>query len=359
MIRPFKQRGRKVRLSAVLFGMAGAGLLLWWRSPDWALLGQAFTNVRWHWILAALAFNILSVLARALCWWAILHQALAAGRLRYMNVLSGYSVGLMANAVLPGRVGEIARVVVLQRKLGSRRRHWPTLFGTVVAHRLLDLIPAVALVAWVIYAAPIPAWAYTSLITALAVGSLLFLAGIASARAHDGYHLLDKLGPLQRVIAFSRQGLAVFRSPRMGSLAAAFQILGWICQLLAVWTAMRAFHIDELPLVAAGLVLVMMNIAILFPLWPGNVGLLQAAVALPLVSYGIRYAHGFVFGIGLQVIEASVGIVFGLVFLGKEGISFAAIRETRDAVAGNESDRQSDQRPVADLETRIQIEHNI
>ncbi len=33
-----------------------------------------------------------------------------------------------------------------------------------------------------------------------------------------------------------------------------FQCLGWLCQLLAVYTAMRAFDIHE-PLPAAGLVL--------------------------------------------------------------------------------------------------------
>ena len=45
---------------------------------------------------------------------------------------------------------------------------------------------------------------------------------------------------------------------------------------------MRAFRIYE-GAPAAGLVLVLMNVATIFPLWPGNVGLVQAAVALPLV----------------------------------------------------------------------------
>ena len=89
-------------------------------------------------------------------------------------------------------------------------------------------------------------------------------------------------------------------------------MLGWTCQLLAVYTAMRAFDIHE-PLPAAGLVLVLMNVATIFPLWPGNVGLVQAAVALPLVAYyGVPKANGIAFGIGLQAIEASVGIGVGL-----------------------------------------------
>ena len=93
---------------------------------------------------------------------------------------------------------------------------------------------------------------------------------------------------------------------------------------------MRAFHI-YLPFAAAGLVLVLMNVATIFPLWPGNVGLVQAAVALPLVQYGVAYARGFAFGIGLQAIEASVGVGVGLIFLAREGLSYAMLKEFPEA----------------------------
>jgi uncharacterized membrane protein YbhN (UPF0104 family) len=104
-----------------------------------------------------------------------------------------------------------------------------------------------------------------------------------------------------------------------------FQVLGWLCQLFAVYTAMRAFHIHA-PLPAAGLVLVLMNVATIFPLWPGNVGLVQVAIATPLTQYGVAYANGVAFGFGLQAIEASVGVGVGLIFLAREGLSFAMLR---------------------------------
>jgi hypothetical protein len=56
------------------------------------------------------------------------------------------------------------------------------------------------------------------------------------------------------------------------------------------------------------------------------VGLLQAAIGFALLSYGVAYAHGFAFGIGLQAIEASVGVGLGLVYLAREGFSFAMLR---------------------------------
>jgi hypothetical protein len=78
-------------------------------------------------------------------------------------------------------------------------------------------------------------------------------------------------------------------------------------------------------------VLVLMNVATVFPLWPGNVGLLQFAIAAPLTEYGVSYAHGFAYGIGLQAIEASVGVGVGLIFLAREGLSFAMLKVMPDA----------------------------
>jgi hypothetical protein len=92
---------------------------------------------------------------------------------------------------------------------------------------------------------------------------------------------------------------------------------------------MRAFDIHA-PLPAAGLVLLLMNVATLFPLWPGNIGLLQAAIALPLRQYGVPAGQAIAFGFGLQAIEASVGVGVGLIFLAREGLSIAMLRVMPD-----------------------------
>jgi len=100
-------------------------------------------------------------------------------------------------------------------------------------------------------------------------------------------------------------------------------------QLLAVWVVTLAFSLD-VPLPAAALVLLLMNIATVFPLWPGNVGLLQAAVALPLAQYGVAYGTGFAYGLVLQAVEMSVGVGVGLVMLAREGLSLAALKRMED-----------------------------
>jgi len=78
-------------------------------------------------------------------------------------------------------------------------------------------------------------------------------------------------------------------------------------------------------------------VAVIFPLWPGNVGLLQAAVALPLVQYGVPYATGFAYALVLQAVEMSVGVGVGLVFLAREGLSLASLQTMEEEQESEEN----------------------
>jgi uncharacterized protein (TIRG00374 family) len=324
---------RHVRLPTSQVGKALLGLpllavvvaLFIWRGPSFTAIGDAFASVKWEWVAVAIALNLVSVIARALAWTIVIRSAMKPPFPAPPLVFSAFSVGLFANAVLPGRIGELARVAVLTRKMPERKGAWATLVGTVFAHRVFDVVPVVLLVLYVVATANIPTYARSSLIAAICVGIALFaFAFISARRPHEVVHL-EAPSKVRRLIAMGRQGLGVMRSPVGAAGAVCFQILGWVCQLFAVWTAMRAFDIHS-PLPAAGVVLLLMNVVTIFPFWPGNVGLVQVAIASALAGYGVAYGRGIAYGFGLQAIEASVGIGVGLLFLAREGLSMAMLR---------------------------------
>lgn len=324
------------RVGLVVLALVGAVVGVYLGGPEWSQVGDAFRAVEWEWVAVAVFFNLVSVVARSMAWATVIDQAVPPPHPRFTHVFSAFSIGLLANATLPGRVGELARVAVLTRHMPGLARAWATLVGTVFAHRAFDFIPAALLVVWVLATAEIPHWAVTSLVVLFSIGGVLLLVAVLSARHHHKGHM-DGVGTVRTIVTMARHGLGVMRKPLSAAIAITLQLVGWICQLFAVWTAMKAFSID-VELAAAGLVLVLMNMAAIVPLWPGNVGLLQVAIATPLVGYGVPYAQGFAFGIGLQIIEASVGIGFGLLFLGREGLSFAALRRMPPAVEAMEEE---------------------
>ena len=329
--------------------------LLWWQGPDWGDVGDAFRFVIWSWIVLAFLLNVVSTLFRALSWSLTISQALPAQHQpRLIHVFSSFGVGLLANAVVPGRLGELARVATLRRHLpDAPAGTTATLVGTVFAHRLFDLVPATLLVLWVLLTAEVPHWAVTALLIVVAVGLALFtVAWLGARRQHRSVaHDLHAVGTIRHLLGMARQGLSVLKAPLPLAGAIFLQCLGWLLQLTAVWVTMKAFGIDA-PLPAAGLVLVLMNVATIVPLWPGNVGLVQAAVALPLRNYGVAYATGFAFGLALQAIEIACGVTLGLLALAREGISVAMLRRIQD------EDEDSSENAVEEVEELVDdLEH--
>jgi uncharacterized protein (TIRG00374 family) len=324
-----------VRALMAVAVVSAVGLLLLWRGPDWTRVGDAFQAVSWGWVVVALALNGLSVVVRAWAWRTVITQALPPGqRPPFRRVFSAFAVGLLGNAVLPGRIGELARVAVLTRDMPRGKGATGRLLGSVFAHRLFDLFPALILTGFVLATAKTPRWAITSLEIAIVAGIALFLATVLVAGLEQR-PLPEGARALRKLLAMARLGLNVMREPAAAVAAALLQTAGWFVQLFAVWATMFAFGLD-LQMSAAALVLLLMNVAMIFPLWPGNVGLLQAVVALPLVSYGVGYSTGIAFGIGLQVIEMSVGVGLGLLFLTREGMSLGTLRRMPAAEAGPE-----------------------
>jgi uncharacterized protein (TIRG00374 family) len=298
--------------------------LVWWRGPEWNRVGAAFELVSWNWIALALLLNLVSVVLRAWAWRTVINQALPVEQHPpFSRIFSAFSIGLLGNAVLPGRIGELARVAVLTREMPRGEGATGRLLGSVFAHRLFDVVPALLLTAYVLATAKIPKWAITSVLIAIVIGIVLFLATMLVAGIEQR-PLPESARALRRLLAMARLGLGVMREPTAAVAAALLQTAAWLMQLFAVWATMFAFGIDQ-HMPAAGLVLLLMNVANLFPLWPGNIGLLQAVVALPLRSYGVPYATGIAFGVGLQVLEMSVGICMGLIFLMREGLSPATL----------------------------------
>jgi uncharacterized membrane protein YbhN (UPF0104 family) len=315
-----------VRAALVAVAAAGVAVLFVFHGPDWGEVGHALAGMVWWWAVAAIGLNLCSAVVRGMSWRTVLVQAVPEPHPRLRDVFSAFFIGIFANGVLPGRVGEVARVGVLMRRMPERQRPglWPALLGSVLAHRILEIFPAIGLILWVLVAAKIPTAGRTALWAVVGVGCAFLLVGVAVATRHEHGRAIGQ-GRIRASVERVREGLGVLRRPGPALVAAGYQTAAWLLQLGAVWVALLAFHI-HLPLIAAGAVLALMNVALILPLWPGNVGLQQVAIALPLTAYGVAYSRGFAYGIALQAIESSVGYAGGLVFLAREGISLGRLR---------------------------------
>src|SRR5215211_2704038 len=130
---------RRFALVQVLFSVVALVAVVWWGSHQEApQLPSTAGAVAW--LAVAAGLYAATTLLRGERWHRILHSiGVDAKRVDSYGLVT---VGYMGNNVLPARAGEMLRVVLLDRRTGSGKR---TLFGTVVAERLLDAMALAAI----------------------------------------------------------------------------------------------------------------------------------------------------------------------------------------------------------------------
>ncbi|RJQ68470.1 MAG: UPF0104 family protein [Desulfobacteraceae bacterium] len=133
---------KKLVFSLLLGGLLSAGTLyLAFRNVPLAQLISYLGTITYAWMAPSLALVVLSFVLRVCRWRLILKDAMA---LSFWQAFHPLMIGFMINSVLPGRVGELARPVLLKREHGLA---FGTGLATVVAERVFDMVVLIALFA--------------------------------------------------------------------------------------------------------------------------------------------------------------------------------------------------------------------
>jgi phosphatidyl-myo-inositol alpha-mannosyltransferase len=285
-------------------------------------------------VLAGLGLMIVSMLVRGVAWHAILRAALPATRVRLRDAIRGTAIGVLMSATLPARLGEPSRALIVARRLGRAREALPTVLGTIVSQTLLNILALVILGVTMISTVDLFTNHNGALIAfAVAPAAILVSVLIAPALLRTGApsrskRVTNAIGAARRAMTRVRDGLKVFRSPRLGIQAAVAQLTAWGLQLLACWVLLAALGLDERAGIgAAAAVLFAVNVTAALPATPSNLGVFQATtVAVLTAGYGVGSADALGYGVILQAVEIATAVIMGAPALVNEGLSWRDVR---------------------------------
>ncbi|HEY1478446.1 MAG TPA: polysaccharide deacetylase family protein, partial [Gaiellales bacterium] len=193
-------------------------------------------DIAWWYVVFALLANFASVIAKATVWKAALDAVPDHERTRYRDIVPALFIGFLLNTILLARLGEIARIAVLRRRLMHRgvELEASVAAGTVLSEQLMMGVALVIVVVSTAFVTSAPHWVFRALIGLIAVLVILglALAGLAVfsryrrrkrplhadlARAWWGAALLQ----LATVGHSLSHGLRIFRAPRPAAIALA------------------------------------------------------------------------------------------------------------------------------------------
>src|SRR5579864_515959 len=289
-------------------------------SPSFVVLGVIF-------MCAAMA-------VRGVSWHAILQAALKNSRVRLVDAMQGTFIGVLMSTTLPARLGEPARAMVVARRAGNARQNFPVVLGTLVSQTLLNILALIILAA-IMFSSVNIFNGHESALVAVAVVPFLLLLVIAVLPAllrHRATQRFRRLQVLARqghtALTQVREGLKVFRHPRLGLTASVAQLGAWGLQALSCYMLLIALGLShKVGFAGAAAVLFAVNITAVLPATPSNVGVFQAACATVLhAGWHVGFGTGVAYGVILQAVEVLTCVIMGLPALLREGMSWREIR---------------------------------
>ncbi|MDQ5825539.1 MAG: flippase-like domain-containing protein [Chloroflexota bacterium] len=285
----------------------------------------------------------------------------AKGVRSHANLLNLYGkmlTGYFFNAFFPARAGDLVRAYLLGRKTGLRKT---TILATIVIEKAFDgivllvllllslvLLPSVGtagvggldpdLLAWVAGAGIVVAIAGLAVFYMFS-GRIARFMGSIMARLP----LPERLKRLPvRLIKTFAGGMHVFKSPLPLVSAAAISVLVWLAVALMFLAGLMSFRTSFPPDLTgvAGLLFItgLVNLGLLVPALPGNVGTYEALVVAAMAFFRVDKELAVAFALIFHVGQLVVTLVVGLFAFWAQNMSLAEMRPV-EAAAEHEAER--------------------
>ncbi len=321
---------RRSRYLGFLITGAFIVLLLW--KTDVRELTTALASANYLWVAAVVASTILSYVLRTIRWGIIVHPTRS---LPFRTLLPVLFIGFMANNLLPARIGELVRAYALGQKTGLSKS-----FGlaTILVERLCDGITLVAVLGAVALFVPLPSLGRQAGYVAGGLFLAVLLASfVVLAREDRALHLLSRLlRPLpSRFAATIGDKAAAFvvglRALRSGSnllLIAGWSAIIWSVETTSYLMVMKSFHpslTSGTPIVAALLMMVMVNLGTLIPSAPGYVGVFQFFGVMALAAFGVPTSVALAIAIVSHAAQWVTVTGIGLAFVARESLNLGRL----------------------------------
>ncbi len=292
-------------LAGLGFSALGIGLIVHVINPD--RLGLALRNIQWSWIGCAVLATLATYATRTKRWIILLRPL----KFRESAVLRALLTGQLLNQLLPVRLGDVIRTLLLAREPGGS---FARIFGSLLIEKAWDwlaLCVLIMIVAWVI---PLPEWL---LPPARSIGVLaaLIAIGFMAAAVMPGRLIPQALTRIERGLAHWPARWRTFALDNLRRLldsltvlrhrdtlmgAAFWTTLTWGLGIVVNYGVQRAFGFDSWLAATALLVVLMLGIAL--PPSIAAVGVFEGLSMLTLNTFGVPLETALAIGLLLHLV---------------------------------------------------------
>ena len=252
--------------------------------------------------------------------WGVILQPL--GKISQLTLFAVTSVGFLAIAAIPARIGELARPYLIAQKSPIKMS---SALGTIIVERVLDSLAVLTItVAVLIWQNDLPSWMIKSgiIFFILTMAMIALVAGLVWRR-ETAVGIIDRIlrrvpGKLaqavHKVIHHFIDGFQVITDVKRLFYLLILSALVWLVDVAAIYALLLAFGFD-LPALAAFVVMVILIAGIAIPTAPGFIGNWHYACILGLSLFGVARPEAFSFALVYHFLSIAIVVILGVIFL--------------------------------------------
>lgn len=266
----------------------------------------------------SLFFIILMQALRSYRWGVILEPM---EKISQFTLFAVTSVGFLAIAAIPARIGELARPYLIAKRSSIKMS---SALGTIIVERVLDSLAVLTITVAVFILQDLPSWMFKSGILFFSVTMLVIACMIGLIwRRERAVKIIDwilrwlpgKLAQkVNHVIHHFIDGFQVITDVNSLLYLLLLSAVVWLVDVAAIYTLFLAFGFN-LSVLAAFVVMVILIAGIAIPTAPGFIGNWHYACILGLSLFGIAKPEGFSFALVYHFLSMIVVIILGAIFL--------------------------------------------
>lgn len=334
-----EQKSRKNRLQILLGILVGivclAAVFIFYARP--AEIIESLRHVRINYLLISMLSVVGFMFIRAIRLLFMLDNSIP-----YSKVFHIQNIGYMLSQLLPLRLGDVARVILIGNVPPVTMAQG---FSTLVIERLMDLLFIVVLLPFTISGiANIPEWmrsfAQLSGFVAIAgIGVLIIAANQRERALRIADSLMGRLLPFLNRESWLRRfdgllvGLKSLTSIRDGAILILLTILIWVPVIIAYYFAILAVNLEPTWTMAA-FVVCAAALSVAIPSTPGQAGPFHFAVITALQLFGQPAAESASFAFLYHIGSLLVMVILGMIGILSTGVTFGnVIRSTQSFVS--------------------------
>jgi len=313
-----------------ILGILLAAALMTWvlRDTDPKVLWQQLRAASVPLLLLGASLNIAHNLFRVLRWRVLLAPTKAGLPLR--GLLVAVMIGYMTSWVVPGRLGELVRPMLVSARQGVELG--PAV-GSVVADRLLDIVSVALLFGLGIWITPLSGAAAEHAAALRAGAVLLSIAGVAIlavmiAVAIAGPRLEGWVSRRHRWIRWfgrvalsTARGAIALRKPSALLLSVFYGLIAWLFIAAGTFACVVGSGAEITP----GVILVVMPMLVLgvaVPT-PGGAGSYHGAMRAGLMLFGVSQVTAVTAGLLTHVMITVPVIIVGMILLWTDNVKWS------------------------------------